>query len=259
MFANHHHKRFNPFGVELGKIKESERDLQFWQRFASEKPVSRQKSPQAGLRHNHRKVTELAMASALAIVLVFSLAFRGISLSETPLIDQQPIVLEVEQIPMTEQVRRQPPPPRPQVLVPTDDIDVPEEETLAGLDAFDFSQIPPPPEPPKVDESSDIFVVYDTAPEPVGGWSELYKQLQYPAVAVRAGVEGRVLVSALINTKGIVEETKILKESGSGVGFEKAAEQAIQSLRFKPAMQRDRPVKVWVTVPVSFSLITRDS
>jgi len=50
---------------------------------------------------------------------------------------------------------------------------------------------------------------------------------------------------------GRVVSTRVMKTL---VGCDEAAVSAIQSVRWRPAMQRDRPVKVWVMVPVEFRL-----
>ncbi|MFB0515439.1 MAG: TonB family protein [Candidatus Neomarinimicrobiota bacterium] len=37
-------------------------------------------------------------------------------------------------------------------------------------------------------------------------------------------------------------------------GLDEAAAEAIKRTRFKPAKQRDRPVGVWISIPVNFKL-----
>jgi len=39
------------------------------------------------------------------------------------------------------------------------------------------------------------------------------------------------------------------------MGFSEAAQKAVMLVKWKPAKQRDRAVKVWVSVPVRFQLI----
>lgn len=75
--------------------------------------------------------------------------------------------------------------------------------------------------------------------------------LQYPELARDAGIEGTVLVRALVAADGSVRETRILQ----GIpGLEEAALQAVAGAVFRPARQQDRPVAVWVVVPIEFRL-----
>ena len=50
-----------------------------------------------------------------------------------------------------------------------------------------------------------------------------------------------------------MEETLILK-GVPNTGLDEAAMEAIRQTRFKPAKQRDRPVGVWISIPVHFTL-----
>lgn len=176
------------------------------------------------------------------------------------LLTDQIILVEVEEIPMTKQEQRTPPPARPQVAIPSDNLDIPEEETIEATDLV-FSEIPPPPTPIEDDRdtSSDVFVAFDTPPQPIGGWKKLYQHLDYPINARKAGIEGRVLINVLVDEKGKIVDMKILKGTNTAAGLEESAMDAIHKLAFRPALQRDKPVKVWITVPVTFSLISDPS
>ncbi|MFQ5630812.1 MAG: energy transducer TonB, partial [bacterium] len=96
-------------------------------------------------------------------------------------------------------------------------------------------------------------------PEPVGGFAEIYKNLAYPRLARKAGLEALVLVQVLVDAVGNIENVKILKDSGTKIGFEKAAMNAVKDVKWKPAMQRDKPVRVAVTIPIRFKLTSNIS
>jgi protein TonB len=209
------------------------------------------KNPKADLRLKYAKTVELGLVGSLFLTLVLFFGFRQWG-TETQLFDVDLPDIQVEEIPPTEQIKRPPPPARPSVAIPTDDEDIPEDETI-DVTEINFDEIPEPPPPPKADESSNIFVAYDEAPEPIGGFAAIQKSLEYPEIARKAGIEGRVIVNVLVAVNGRVEETKILKSLGHS-GCDEAAIKAIRSVRWKPAKQRDRPVKVWVGIPVIFKL-----
>ncbi|OVE79374.1 hypothetical protein BVY01_02740 [bacterium I07] len=111
---------------------------------------------------------------------------------------------------------------------------------------------PPSPTPPPPEESEAIvFIPYDKPPVPKGGFVAIQRNLIYPRIAFKAGVEGKVLVYAQIDEEGKVVQTRLMQ---SLVGCDDAAVNAIKSVSWEPAMQRNKPVKVWVMVPVSFRI-----
>ena len=60
-------------------------------------------------------------------------------------------------------------------------------------------------------------------------------------------------IQAFIDDKGRVIETVVLKGMPN-TGLDEAAMDAIRRTRFKPAKQRDRPVGVWIAIPINFRL-----
>ena len=74
---------------------------------------------------------------------------------------------------------------------------------------------------------------------------------EYPEIARDAGIEGTVLVRVLVDPRGAVHDAHVLQ----GVrGLDEAALAAATTAVFRPALQQDRPVAVWVVVPIEFSL-----
>ncbi len=128
---------------------------------------------------------------------------------------------------------------------------------LNRKDILDFDAIypapPPPPPPPPNREDFPVFVSFDTPPEPIGGYQAIQKHLIYPELARKAGIEGRVLVWVKIDEEGKVIQTRILKSLGPNC-IDQAAMNAVSSIRWTPAMSQNKPVTVWVAVPVDFRL-----
>jgi len=193
----------------------------------------------------------LSVILALAIVIITMQAFKRFEMKSRI---QRTVITEfkAEDIPITEQINRPPPPARPAVPIPSESEDIPEDETIEETE-LDLTEIPPPPPPPpEEEEEAPIFVAYDKAPEPIGGYEAIQRNLVYPEIARKAGVEGVVIVQVVIDEKGRVVDTQILKSLGAGC--DEAAMEAIRKTRWKPAMQRDRPVKVRVSIRVKFQL-----
>jgi len=71
----------------------------------------------------------------------------------------------------------------------------------------------------------------------------------YPDIARQAGVEGTVVVQALVGTDGNVRDTRIVRSIPMLNG---AALEAVRQWRFKPAATGGKPVATWVSVPISF-------
>ena len=76
-------------------------------------------------------------------------------------------------------------------------------------------------------------------------------QPAYPDSARKAGVEGSVVIQALVGKDGLVKDTHVVT---SIPALDTAAVAAVRQYRFKPAMNHRNPVAVWVAVPVKFSL-----
>ena len=160
--------------------------------------------------------------------------------------DVDQIIIENIDIPQTQQIDNTPPPARPSIPVPSDDEDIADDLTLDELDFDDFSNMdapPPPPSGPKV-----AFIPYDLAPRAKSAIRPIY-----PEIAQEAGIEGVVVVQAFIDQNGRVKETLILK-GVPNTGLDEAAMEAIRRTKFHPAEQRERPVAVWISIPVNFRL-----
>ncbi len=94
--------------------------------------------------------------------------------------------------------------------------------------------------------SPDAFVATDQQPTLVS-----MPKPDYPTMAKEAGIQGMVLIRALVGTDGRVRNTLVAQ--GPEV-LAQAAQRAVRQAQFKPALQNNHPVAVWVPVPVNFSL-----
>lgn len=91
-----------------------------------------------------------------------------------------------------------------------------------------------------------VFIYTDELPRVVSRVTP-----EYPAFAHDAGVEGTVVVWALVGLDGRVDEVRIQK---SVPMLDAAAADAVRGWRFTPALANEHPVRVWVAVPVRFRL-----
>jgi len=75
---------------------------------------------------------------------------------------------------------------------------------------------------------------------------------EYPELARKAGIEGRVYIKILVDKEGKVRDAILLR--GVGAGLDEAALEAVRQWVYTPAIQNNRPVAVWVAQPIDFSL-----
>ncbi len=209
-----------------------------------------QQYPHASVKLRYRKYLEM---SAMITLLIFTLGMYAFPKFEVEEIKQAEYVPPTESIdipPETQQFEKPPPPTRPSVPIESEDEDIDDDVTIEETDLEDFEILDEPPPPP---ESSVRFIAYDEPPEPAGGYAEIQKNVVYPEIAREAGIEGTVIVQARIGKDGTVKDTKILKGIPK-TGLDEAAMDAIKATKWKPAYQRDKPVTVWISVPVVFRL-----
>lgn len=77
-------------------------------------------------------------------------------------------------------------------------------------------------------------------------------KIKYPTLARKAGIEGTVFVKTLIDKEGNVLKTELFKSIGAGRDEE--ALEYVKLLKFKPGTQQDKPVAVWMVIPIKFIL-----
>ena len=96
-------------------------------------------------------------------------------------------------------------------------------------------------------EPPDPFVPYEKAPEAV-------KQVQpkYPELATRAGLEGTVWVKIWIDKAGKPKKAVVIKSEAEI--FNPSATEAAMQWVFTPALMKNGPVPVWVSIPFRFKL-----
>ena len=78
--------------------------------------------------------------------------------------------------------------------------------------------------------------------------------IAYPAEARERGEEGIVQVQALVGADGRVIKTVAMPNQKAAPVLIDAAVAAVRGWTFEPAKIGDRPVKIWVAVPVNFRL-----
>lgn len=78
-----------------------------------------------------------------------------------------------------------------------------------------------------------------------------FKNPVYPVEARKRGLEGVVLLKALVAPDGRIKDVKILKSIPI---FDEYAVDAVKQWRFTPITSRGNPVYVWMMIPIRFQL-----
>lgn len=107
------------------------------------------------------------------------------------------------------------------------------------------------PEAPPMPEE-DLFVIVETPPVLVGGLASLQENITYPAIAKKAGIQGRVFLQFIVEKSGHV--SNIVVTRGIGGGCDEEAVRALSEAHFEPGLQRGKRVRVKMSLPVSFRL-----
>jgi len=74
----------------------------------------------------------------------------------------------------------------------------------------------------------------------------------YPEHARSLGIEGTVMINALVSENGGVIAAEILKGIKNAAGFDQAALRAVRKWKFEPATVNGIKVKVWIPVAIDF-------
>jgi periplasmic protein TonB len=129
--------------------------------------------------------------------------------------------------------------------------------------AKDIDIITPPdintdfPGLPVLDEPvAEIFIFVEEMPMPIGGYESFYKQIskkiKYPRQAQRNNIEGKVFVEFVVDQNGKITNLKVPK--GIGHGCDEEAMHVLLQTQWQPGKQRGKPVKVRMTLPLTFKL-----
>lgn len=211
--------------------------------------ASHWRNPRYDIKAQSGKIFEQGLVLSMALMGLVFLSWKDLDIQAYQPSDG-PLSIQVEDIPETRQLVRPPAPQRPQIPIASMEEDIPDDVTIADTE-LDLSYVPPaPPTPPGAgrSEESPIYMAYQEAPL-------LIKMVtpEYPALAKKAGVEGEVFLQIVVDEEGQVLDAEVVVARPAGI-FEEAAIKAVMQFEYKPALQRDRPVKVRVGQRILFTL-----
>lgn len=222
------------------------------------------KTDKADLKSRYPLYVQIGLALSIGLlILAFTIPLQSEDTFEIVEVEQE--IVQVEEIEQTQQLETPPPPPAPPPPQEVPDEEIIEEQVIDISQDMDLNEAPPAPPPPPPPPSApppppeperppepEIFEVVEQMPELIGGIQGLQARIQYPEMARRAGIEGRVFVQFVVDEQGRPSNITVVR--GIGGGCDEAAVAAVRASQFTPGRQRGRPVKVRMSLPVTFRL-----
>ena len=126
----------------------------------------------------------------------------------------------------------------------------------AGGEVLKAKEVIAHPEPPK-EEETKVFDVVEVMPSFPGGQGALFewlsKNIKYPVVAEENGVQGRVIVTFVVERNGSITDVQVVKSVDPSL--DKEAVRVVKAMpHWIPGKQNGSAVRVKFTVPVTFRL-----
>ena len=126
----------------------------------------------------------------------------------------------------------------------------------AGGEVLKAKEVIAQPEPPK-EEETKFFDVVEVMPSFPGGQAALFewlsKNIKYPVVAEENGVQGRVIVTFVVERNGSITDVQVVKSVDPSL--DKEAVRVVKAMpHWIPGKQNGSAVRVKFTVPVTFRL-----
>jgi len=164
--------------------------------------------------------------------------------------------------------------------------EIPENAKIMKL--LDLAELPPPPPPeeiapeiPVVEEIAEVIIETDIAPvqiivaagsvttsislddylpvhmvsvRPNFDEQAILSEIIYPPIALRSGIEGRVILDLFVDHNGLVRRVIILREEPEDRGFGEAAVRVFEDRQVIPAFANGEAVSCRFRYPVVFKI-----
>ena len=143
------------------------------------------------------------------------------------------------------------------VAVGSEDKEGVKDRTVEAVRSEIAVAAPPPPPAPKPEVATKVFDVVEEMPSFPGGNAALMSYLngntKYPVVAQENGVQGRVIISFVVERDGSISDVRVARSVDPSLDRE--AQRVVKSMpRWTPGKQNGQTVRVKYTVPVVFRL-----
>jgi protein TonB len=193
------------------------------------------------------------VAAGLHVLLILFLAFNvAAAPNEAP---ETARVMKV--MDLAEEIPPPPPPPPPPAPPPPSNLPLVESiaETMIETETPPEQTVVAPATlitPVPVSPADEYLPMHKVSVRPEFDEQKLAKAIVYPSMALRSGIEGRVILELFVDRNGMVRQIRILQESPQGWGFGEAAVKAFTGYQASPARANGEPVSCRMRWPVTF-------
>lgn len=220
------------------------------------------KSPKADLQRKRGLFFEVGLATTLLMMIgVFAISQTEKNIEK---IDMKIQEVEEEIVEITRQDQKPPEPVAQTVAVVSDVLNIVKNDTkitteLTFADFDEDIQIAKPVERVETAAVSDEpFIVVEDPPTFQGGDLGTFRnwvqsKLSYPAIAAENGIQGKVVLTFVIERDGTLTNIQVLSSPDRSLS-EEAEKVLKQSPKWSPGKQRNTPVRVRFNLPVDFQL-----
>ncbi|MDL2283517.1 energy transducer TonB [Odoribacter sp. OttesenSCG-928-G04] len=101
---------------------------------------------------------------------------------------------------------------------------------------------------------NDIFETVEIYPSFNGDMNKwLSSNLRYPQLAIENGIQGKVFVQFVVEKDGSITDVKVVRSADDYLN--KEAMRVVKAMpKWNPGLQRNKPVRVMYTIPITFRL-----
>ena len=221
------------------------------------------KSPKADLQNKRGLLLEIGLVVALALVIAaFAYTPKEHRIEKVDL-NYGPVEEEITEI--TRQDQKPPEPPKKvEVKVIADLLQVVTNDTKITTEV-DFAEFDENTEViqqvevvEETIEDDQPFLIAETMPSFQGGDLNTFRnwvqqRVKYPAIAQENGIQGKVIISFVVNTDGSVSNIEVLRTPDSTL-----SDEAVRIIKSSPkwtaAKQRNKSVRQKFVIPIDFRI-----
>jgi protein TonB len=208
------------------------------------------------LNENRIRLLMFLIVAVIHIVLIFFLTFNMKIDSQV-----QPENARMMRLTDFSEIKPEPPPPPPP---PKEIVEIPQVESIAET-MIETDEVPDqiivapgaittPTPAPAAPSWDDYLPMHRVTDPPKLNEKEIYADLVYPPIALRSGIEGRVILELFIDLNGQIQRILVMQENPKDRGFGEAAVKAFTGKRGVPAYADGKPVSTRYRYPLSFKI-----
>ncbi len=192
-------------------------------------------------KQNYLKLLETGYVVALLLITVL-FHLKPFRIHHIPEIKRIPVNIVVQDIPVTRQGVFKPPPPKPAVPIPSEDENIPSDETIEVTELnFDNS----PLSMNGYQGASHQFIAARPVAEVIP---------EYPEEEYKKKVTGLVKLQVLIDKNGRVQDVVIVENTTGSTACARSAREAAFKCRYLPAREGSKPVASWTIRVITFEI-----